>query len=126
MTISSRTPEGLPGHCVLCNKDFQLEFSDPGNDATCPNCGHLIRRSAEVFDDLKAFLERRQGISRDEINSARGLRSVGIDSLEMVEFVMELEAEFGISIPENDTSTIQTVGDAIRYILDHRRRETGM
>jgi len=29
---------------------------------------------------------------------------------------MELEKEFGISIPEEDSQKIQTVGDAISYI----------
>jgi acyl carrier protein len=38
---------------------------------------------------------------------------------------MGLEEEFGLSIPEDDASKIQTVGDAIRYILEQRRRQTG-
>lgn len=125
MTISSRTPEGLPGHCVLCGKDFQLEYSDPGNDATCPHCGHLTTLSAELLDNFKAFLERRHGVSPEDITSSLELKSVGIDSLETVELVMELEEEFSLSIPEDDASQIQSVGDAIRYILEQRRRQTG-
>jgi hypothetical protein len=53
VTVSSRTPEGLPGHCVLCGKDFQIEYSDPGNDATCPYCGHLTTLSAELLGNFK-------------------------------------------------------------------------
>ncbi len=47
------------------------------------------------------------------------------DSLETVEFVMQLEEEFGVSISEDDAARIRTVGDAIRYILEQRRRQNG-
>ncbi len=36
MTISSRTPEGLPSHCLLCGADVALEYSVPAGDACCP------------------------------------------------------------------------------------------
>lgn len=38
------------------------------------------------------------------------------DSLDVVELVMELEDEFGISVPEEDYEKIRTVGDAMKYI----------
>ena len=42
MVISSRTPEGLPNYCPVCDAHFLLEPSDPAGDAPCPNCGHLV------------------------------------------------------------------------------------
>lgn len=42
MTISSRTPEGIPSHCPICGSELKLEFSDPAGDATCPKCGCLV------------------------------------------------------------------------------------
>jgi acyl carrier protein len=125
MTVSSRTPEGTPGHCVLCGEDFLLEFSDPGHDATCPNCGYLIIESAGLLDEFKSFLERTQGLSTDKIDSSLKFLTMEVDSLETVEFVMQLEEEFGVSISEDDAARIETVGDAIRYILQKRRRENG-
>lgn len=125
MTVSSRTPEGLPSHCVLCGKDFQLEFSNPRNDATCPNCGHLIILSADVFNRLESILGRRQGALTDKIRPSQDLSSVGNDSLETVEFVMELEEEFELSISEHDVVRIRTIGDVVRYILDQRRLREG-
>ena len=38
------------------------------------------------------------------------------DSLDTVELIMEFEKEFGISIPDEDTSKINTVQDVIAYI----------
>jgi hypothetical protein len=42
MTISSRTPEGLPNRCPVCGGDVRLEPSHPAGDAPCPHCGHLL------------------------------------------------------------------------------------
>ena len=41
---------------------------------------------------------------------------LGADSLDTVEMIMEFEKEFGISIPDEDTQKIATVGDAIAYV----------
>lgn len=38
------------------------------------------------------------------------------DSLDLVELVMALEEEFGIEIPDDAAETIQTFGDAVRFI----------
>ena len=42
MIVSSRTPEGRPNHCPLCDKDIVLEPSSPFGDAPCPCCGQLL------------------------------------------------------------------------------------
>ena len=44
------------------------------------------------------------------------INDLGADSLDTVELVMEFEDEFEISIPDEDASKIQTVGNAIDYI----------
>jgi acyl carrier protein len=38
------------------------------------------------------------------------------DSLDVVEFVMELEEEFGISVPEEELAEVKTVGQAFDII----------
>jgi hypothetical protein len=42
MIVSSRTPEGAPNHCPVCNQDVCLEPSVPPGDAPCPHCGSLL------------------------------------------------------------------------------------
>jgi acyl carrier protein len=44
------------------------------------------------------------------------VNDLGADSLDVVELVMEFEDQFEISIPDEDASKIQTVGNAIDYI----------
>ena len=43
---------------------------------------------------------------------AKFKEDLGSDSLDLVEFVMALEAEFGISVPESDLEGVDTVGKA--------------
>jgi hypothetical protein len=42
MSISSRTPEGSPGRCPVCNQLFRLEPSLLTGDVVCPRCGALV------------------------------------------------------------------------------------
>jgi anti-sigma B factor antagonist len=48
MSISSRTPEGLPSRCPICGAVPNLELSEPAGDAPCPNCGCLVWHDGEV------------------------------------------------------------------------------
>ena len=43
---------------------------------------------------------------------------LGADSLDIVELVMAFEEEFGIEIPDDAAETIQTFGDAVKFIKD--------
>jgi acyl carrier protein len=47
------------------------------------------------------------------------LGELGLDSLDLVEIVMEIENEFGFDIPDVAVEQLHTVGDAIRYVEQH-------
>ena len=42
------------------------------------------------------------------------------DSLDLVELVMAFEEEFGVEIPDDAAEKITTVGDATKYIEEHK------
>ena len=114
MTISTRTPEGFPHRCPVCGKTTNLEPAFPGGDSCCPSCGHL----------LWWFRNRFHGFIDDEtFGLATTLSELGAESLETVELVMELEAEYGINIPEESAERFQTIADVIRYIQTARREK---
>ena len=46
---------------------------------------------------------------------------LGADSLDTVELIMEFEKAFDIQIPDEDAEKITTVGDAIKYIEEHKK-----
>lgn len=41
------------------------------------------------------------------------------DSLDLYELVMELEDRYGISVSEQQAARIETVGDAVSFVLEH-------
>ena len=41
---------------------------------------------------------------------------LGADSLDAIELVMDVEDEFGISFTDEETQTLQTVGDLVKLI----------
>ena len=51
------------------------------------------------------------------------IQDLGSDSLDLVELTMELEEEFQITIPEEATDDIQTIGDVIRSIQKELNKE---
>lgn len=108
MQISSRIPEGQPHRCPICGKVVALEPSKPVGDLICPKCAHLLAWFQERYgDDVKpssSFLE---------------VLGTDTDSLDIVEFVMDLEDDLGVSLQEEDAEEfvkIKTVADAITYI----------
>lgn len=108
MTISSRTPEGLPHRCPVCDKYASVEPSYPAGDSICPSCGELLWWFRDRFGASVAL----ESLLTDDL---------GADSLELVELAMELEEEYGIRIPESEAKQIKTIEDAMRAILRHRR-----
>lgn len=109
MTISSRTPEGQPTSCPLCQAQVVVEPSVIVGAATCPRCGHLLwffqASDMTRFFAAEATFSRRDrvidsianqlGVDRERVaNNPTLLYDVGVDSLDAVELVMELEEEF--------------------------------
>lgn len=72
-------------------------------------------------DKVINIISDQLGMGSEEIQTeARFLEDLGADSLDLVELVMAMEDEFGISIPDDKVEEIKTVQDAVNYI----RRET--
>ncbi|MFX4087303.1 MULTISPECIES: acyl carrier protein [Sphingobium] len=65
---------------------------------------------------MKIVVEH-MGVYDDKVTpEASFLDDLGGDSLDVVELVMALEDEFGITIPDSDVEGIATVQDAITYV----------
>jgi len=47
---------------------------------------------------------------------ANFIEDLGADSLDLVELIMALEEEFGLSIPDEEAENIKTVGQALAYL----------
>ena len=71
----------------------------------------------EIFDKVKlVVIDRLSADEEDVTEDASFVDDLGADSLDIVELVMALEEEFGVSIPDEEAENIKTVGDAVAYI----------
>ncbi|MDR2268606.1 MAG: acyl carrier protein [Rickettsiales bacterium] len=77
---------------------------------------------ATTFEQVKAIIKDKLGVNEDKITEkAAFVNDLGADSLDVVEFVMEVESKFGITIPDEDAGKMATVGDAVKYIDAHKK-----
>ncbi len=75
-----------------------------------------------VAEKVKKMIVEQLGVNESEVVAeAKFIDDLGADSLDIVELVMALEDEYGIEIPDEDAEKIETVGDAIRYIEEHKK-----
>jgi acyl carrier protein len=71
----------------------------------------------ELLEKVKAVIVDQLNVEEDDVvEDASFIDDLGADSLDIVELVMALEEEFGISIPDEDAENIKSVGDAVNYI----------
>lgn len=73
--------------------------------------------SNDIESKVKSIIIDKLGVDESEVvDAANFTNDLGADSLDTVELVMEFEKQFDISIPEDDSDKIATVGDAISYL----------
>ena len=74
----------------------------------------------EIFDKVKVVIVDQLNVEEDDVaEDASFVDDLGADSLDIVELVMALEEEFGISIPDEQAEKIKTVGDAVDFISEN-------
>ncbi|MBR4748830.1 MAG: acyl carrier protein [Abditibacteriota bacterium] len=72
---------------------------------------------AEIFDRVKNVVVDKLKVNESQIEeSSSFVEDLGADSLDVVDLVIGFEDEFDIQIPDEDSATIKTVGDAVEYI----------
>ena len=75
----------------------------------------------EIFNKIADMIADRFEISRDKItNDLNFQNDLDADSIDFVEFVMDLEDTFGSEIPDEDAEKLQTVGEAVTNIKNHQ------
>ena len=73
----------------------------------------------EIVSKVKAIIVDKLGIEPSEVTeTANFTNDLGADSLDTVELLMEFERVFGIKIPDEATSSIATVKDAIDKVAE--------
>lgn len=67
-----------------------------------------------MFEKVCKMLAEQLGISADTIRPDQEVvKDLGADSLDVVELMMSLEDEYGITLPEGEVEGIKTVQDIV-------------
>lgn len=75
----------------------------------------------EIFDKISAILQDHFQLEAGQVTKELNFKKdLDADSIDIVEFVLELEDTFNAEIPDEDAENIQTVGDAVAYIAAHQ------
>ncbi len=74
---------------------------------------------SDIADRVRKIVVEHLGVPEENVvDSASFIGDLGADSLDTVELVMAFEEEFGIEIRDEDAETINTFGDAVKFIGD--------
>lgn len=76
-------------------------------------------KKSPTREEVKAFLEAHlseetgQNLSFSESDKISKISDAGIDSLDFVELLMVLEAQFSVELEDGDTDKLQTIGELL-------------
>lgn len=75
--------------------------------------------SDEIATRVKKIVVEHLDVDLEKVqDNSSFIDDLGADSLDTVELVMAFEEEFSIEIPDDAAETIQTVGDAVKFISE--------
>jgi acyl carrier protein len=75
-----------------------------------------------VFDRVQAILMKKYSLERERITPDSTLESLGLDSLDLIELLFEVEDEFNIRVPQEGgaalkAATVQDIVDSIEKLV---------
>lgn len=72
----------------------------------------------QIEERMKSVIGWSFSLEQSEITQGLSFDDLNADSLDMTEFVMGLEEEFEIEIPEEDSAKFKTAGDVYEYLVE--------
>lgn len=78
----------------------------------------------EIFDRISNLIKEQLHNEKIEVTVKTNIQEdLGIDSIALMEFIITLEDEFNLNIPDEDVEDIQTMGELVDY-LSRRLKST--
>ena len=70
-----------------------------------------------MFEKVREMLAKQLKLAADKITlESDVVKDLGADSLDVVELLISLEDDYGVSIPEDDIVNVRTVKDIVEMI----------
>ncbi|MCT3398279.1 acyl carrier protein [Lentilactobacillus hilgardii] len=76
----------------------------------------------EVFNKIADLVADQFDIDREKITGSLNFRKdLDADSIDFVEFVLDLEDTFNAEISDDDAEKLNTIDEAVDYVMSHQR-----
>ena len=66
-----------------------------------------------IFEKIATLLSSKKGVNKELINIDSSFEDLGLDSLDAVELIADLEDEFNVTIPNIELQNIKSVKQAV-------------
>ena len=77
----------------------------------------------EIFDRISNLIKEMLHNEKIEVTVKTNIQEdLGIDSIALMEFIITLEDEFNLNIPDEDVEDIQTMGELVDYLSRRLKR----
>ncbi|AYG85196.1 Meromycolate extension acyl carrier protein [Streptomyces hundungensis] len=77
--------------------------------------------NTDILNALAKIVEEVTGLDPAQVTAGKSfIEDLDIDSLSMVEITVALEDSFAVTIPDDRSAELKTVGDTVSYIANHR------
>ncbi|MGW5452458.1 meromycolate extension acyl carrier protein AcpM [Nocardia sp. NPDC003979] len=81
----------------------------------------------EIIAGIADIIEEVTGIEAAEVTPEKSfIEDLEIDSLSLVEIAVQLEDKYAVKIPDEDLSSLRTVGDAVTYVQKMEAEQPGL
>lgn len=75
----------------------------------------------EVFNKIADLVADQFNIDREKITGSLNFRKdLDADSIDFVEFVLDLEDTFNAEISDEDAEKLNTIDEAVDYVMSHQ------
>ncbi len=72
----------------------------------------------QALAKVQEVVSKQLGIEIEKVTEdATFTNDLGADSLDLVELIMAFEEEFNVEIPDEEAEKLQTINDAVEYLL---------
>jgi acyl carrier protein len=70
----------------------------------------------EVLEKVRMLVAEASAVDVKQVKAEGKLRGFGIDSARVIDLIVGIEEELGVSVKESDLPSLQTVGDLADYV----------
>lgn len=74
-----------------------------------------------MFEEVKKVLAKQLRVDEAKITLDSKIKDdLGADSLDVLQLLMTIEEDMGITVPDEELATFNTVGDVVAFLESHK------